>query len=109
MPRERLCKVCRQWHDLDQPWPAECAAPTPRRTHLAAPQINFDTMNPVQSMTNGQFYDSKSALRSEYRRAGVIEVGNEKLNPKPKTDPAARKKEIRATVGKALSRAGFGA
>ncbi len=75
---------------------------------LAAPIHISDGMHAVQSMTNGLWYDSKSALRSEYKRAGVVEIGNEKITP-PKVDKTQAKKDRQATIGKALSRAGFGA
>lgn len=76
---------------------------------LCAPMVITDGMAPVQSMTNGQIYDSKSAIRAEYRRAGVLEVGTEKPMKKPKPDKAAMQKARRAAIGKSLSRMGFGA
>lgn len=111
MPRERLCKACGGWHDLDQPWPHNCTTheQSKRAEGIPVPMMNFDSMDAVRSMTNGLYYDSKSALRREYRRAGVVEVGNDVPMAKPKPDPAAQKKKIKETVGKALSRAGFGA
>ena len=77
------------------------------RADFPMPMVQTDCMTPVKSMTNGQIYDSKSALRSEYKRAGVTEIGNEKL--KPYTIPRPKKKDVQATVEKALSRAGLGA
>ena len=109
MARERLCKVCGGWHDLGKPWPDNCREPVWIEQKLAAPRIATDTMGPVQSMTNGKMYDSKSALRAEYRRAGVVEVGNDVPLKKPAPDRAALKKQRQATIGKALSRTGFGA
>lgn len=76
---------------------------------LCAPMVILDGMSAVQSQTDGRMYDSKSALRAEYRRAGVIEVGNEKLPAKPKPDKASARKARRAALGKALSQCGFGA
>jgi hypothetical protein len=68
-----------------------------------------DTMEPVQSMLDGKMYDSKARLRATYRAAGVTEVGNDpailRKGPKPKPDRQA----IKAAIGKAFSRAGFGA
>ena len=105
--RARFCKVCKDWHKPEE-WPAECWRIAEKaRSTLPGPMIQTDTMSPVKSMTNGQIYDSKSALRSEYKRAGVTEIGNEKL--KPYTIPRPKKKDVQATVEKALSRAGLGA
>ena len=52
-------------------------APVTARGDFPTPRVMRDTMDPLQSMTDGKTYDSKAALRAEYRRAGVIEVGNE--------------------------------
>lgn len=84
----------------------------PRQGELCAPMLIRDETRAVMSMTNGRIYDSKSELRKEYRRAGVIEVGNE--TPMKKAEPTsyerreARKKR-RGSIERALSQAGFGA
>lgn len=81
---------------------------------LSAPMVISDGQSALQSMTNGNVYDSKSEMRKEYRRAGVEEVGNEKQ--KPGRDPhdvkakRARQREgIKAALHRAHSRMGFGA
>lgn len=76
---------------------------------LCAPMVILDGMKPVQSQTNGVMYDSKSAIRREYRRAGVIEVGNDIPREKPKPDWKAEKQKTKAAVQRAFSYAGFGA
>lgn len=94
MPRERLCKACRAWHAPDA-WPAECVVPSAvARGSFPAPMMNLDTIpGGVQSMVDGLYYTSKSALRRSYRAAGVVEVGNEPIRPappqKPKSNPEA--------------------
>ena len=55
------------------------AADAPKRSHLSKPMIASDNIE-LRSQTDGKMYTSKAALRAEYRRAGVIEVGNEKQN-----------------------------
>lgn len=79
---------------------------------LSCPMIITDGQPHLQSMTNGKYYDSKSEMRKEYKRAGVVEVGNDVQFKKatPSRDERVRaKKERRASVGKALSQMGFGA
>lgn len=46
---------------------------------LAAPMVIRDSLgiHGVQSMANGEFYDSKRAMRRHYREARVEEVGND--------------------------------
>lgn len=82
-----------------------------RQGELTTPMIIGDGMKPVQSMTNGLMYDSKSEIRKEYKRAGVVEVGNDVQTKRatPSRDEKDRVKNARkASVGRALSRAGFG-
>ena len=79
---------------------------------LACPMLIRDGMDAVKSMTNGRIYDSKSSLRREYARAGVIEVGNDVPTRQPEKtrhekDAAARKR--RGAAARALSQMGYGA
>jgi len=79
---------------------------------LACPMIISDTQPALRSMTDGKIYDSKSEMRKEYRRAGVVEVGNEKQKPDWSEKKAKRKKQreqIKASLHRAHSRMGFGA
>lgn len=84
----------------------------PSQGQLACPMIISDGQPHLMSMTNGKYYDSKSEMRKEYKRAGVVEVGNDVQwkRATPSRDERERvKKERKAAVGKALSQAGFGA
>lgn len=99
---QRYCRACGQWHNLDQPWPGKCLRPvTDARSALPVPMIMSDTMEPVQSMVDGQFYTSKAKIRASYRAAGVVEVGSDpaRLRPKPKPKPD------RAAIRKSLQKA----
>lgn len=86
----------------------------PTQGELCAPMVISDTQPLLQSQTNGKHYDSKSELRKEYRRAGVVEVGNEKP-PRGKTwaekraKDAKHKAQCRAALERAHSRMGKGA
>ena len=71
---ERLCKVCRKWHDLDKPWPAKCV----RFTKSAAPNVISDNLGThLRHMGTGQYLDSKSAFRAADKACGAVCVGNE--------------------------------
>ena len=105
MARSRKCKCCPEWHDVEE-WPAACAGHY-KSYHkanpgLATPLINSDTIDLIQSQTDGKYYDSKSALRSEYKRAGVVEVGNDKVKPK-EFDRMAHRKSVRDSIEKAAA------
>ena len=67
----------------------------PARSDLPIPMISRDQMDPVQSMLDGKMYDSKSALRSTYRQAGVIEVGNDPARFKRKEKPKLDERVVR--------------
>ncbi|TAU82598.1 hypothetical protein [Rhizobium leguminosarum] len=94
--RERYCRVCGGWHQLDK-WPHNCMpAQNPAQSNLPAPHFVSDSID-IQSMHDGRHYTSKAKLRSAYRAAGVVEIGNEKPQPieKPKTDRNEIRKELR--------------
>jgi hypothetical protein len=116
----RQCKVCGDLHDVAK-WPDNHREwIIDNRSDLAAPMLIRDSMDPVKSMLDGKMYDSKRGLRRTYREAGVIEVGDDKSYTNPeymrrqapaevKRRKTTQKKKVEAAVGKALSRAGFGA
>lgn len=78
---------------------------------LAAPMVISDTQPALQSQTDGKIYDSKSEMRKEYRRAGVVEVGNERAPYKVKTkdDRKKQREKIKGALYKAHSQMGYGA
>ena len=117
MARERLCRCCGGWHDIER-WPHNCLPERPwAASDLPAPMLINDSMEPTQSMVDGQFYTSKAALRATYKPSGnregksFVEVGNDSsvTSPKPFKKPKPDRKEIKAAVGKAFSQAGLGA
>lgn len=82
MSRSRFCRVCRQFHDLEAPWPAACDGHFGERP-AGAPHVITDTIE-VRGMHDGQMYTSKSKLRSSYRAHGVEEMGTSApTEPKP--------------------------
>ncbi len=94
--RERFCRVCNGWHQLDA-WPGNCMpVRNMAASDLPAPNFISDAID-IQSMHDGQRYTSKAKLRSEYRAHGVEEIGNEKPKPieKPKTDRTSIRNELR--------------
>ncbi|RUZ76926.1 hypothetical protein EN943_15715 [Mesorhizobium sp. M7A.F.Ca.US.006.01.1.1] len=80
----------------------------PKRSALPAPMISSDTMSEVQSMHDGKFYTSKSALRATYRAAGLEEVGNDPARLRPRKRPKIDRQAIRTTIEKATARVNRG-
>lgn len=78
----------------------------PARSSLPCPMLIRDEMPPVKSMADGKMYDSKAAIRAEYKRLGFVEVGDDpaRFRQKPKVEPD--RTEIRETLEKAKSRVG---
>jgi hypothetical protein len=70
--------------------------PPPQRSDLPFPSIISDEMDPVEQV-DGRFYTSKRRFRAVGREHGLIEVGNEKLQPKTRAsaDPSFRSKRKR--------------
>lgn len=118
MARERFCKVCGGWHDVEKLWPHNCLKPaTGVRGDVPAPMVIADSIEPTQSMADGKFYTSKSALRATYLPSGnqdgkrYVEVGDDPsvTAPKPFKKPRPKREEIKSSVNKAFSQAGLGA
>lgn len=90
-------------------WSAEIVLPSKAviplaRSDLPCPRIMSDAMSPVQSMLDGKYYDSKSALRATYRAAGVTEVGNDPARLRPRVKKKIDRKEVKTTLEIAQAR-----
>lgn len=103
MARSRFCRVCKEFHDLEQPWPEACAG------HFGvqasdAPFVRADGMDPVRSMVSGKLHDSKSAYYAEVRRAGCEIVGNDRNGYGPR--PEYRAQGVGQSIKDAIERLG---
>jgi hypothetical protein len=76
--------------------------PVAPRSDLACPRVLSDHMEAVQSQVSGEWYESKSALRAEYRATGHIEKGNDRRPPWKM--PRTPREVVRETVRKARAR-----
>ncbi len=81
--RERFCRVCGAWHNVEA-WPRECyKVASVSRSSLPVPMLIKDFDEPVQSAADGKFYTSKAALAKSHKASGnphgidFIELGNE--------------------------------
>lgn len=114
--RQRFCRSCRGWHDVDQPWPMQCAdhwgGPKARSDAFPVPYFICDTMDELQSMADGKHYSSKSAMRASYKAEnnphGVdfIEVGNQ--NTATFTPPKRDRKGEREAIERAINDVEYG-
>ena len=77
---------------------------TVARSDMPCPMLISDYM-PECEHVDGNFYSSKSAYRRVTKENGLIEVGNEKLRPKPKMSRADRDKGIEQAIDRAVARA----
>lgn len=101
--RSRWCRACKQFHALDQPWPAACAdhfASREAASDLAAPMLVRDGMDAVRSMADGKIYDSKSAYYGSVRRAGCEIVGDDiaGFGPRPEYRPQGVGQDIKRSI-----------
>lgn len=76
----------------------------PARSHLPCPMLNLDHMEPVQSQATGKIYDSKAALRAEYKALGMVEVGNDPARLRPKKREKTPDHVISKAIDKATAR-----
>ena len=77
------------------------------RSELPLPYVISDNMDPVEQV-DGKFYTSKREYRKVGRANGLIEIGTEKLTPKPKgveykKGKAAREQAIRKAIARTRS------
>ncbi len=83
---ERLCRACDGWHDLNAPWPRECAnhfkRTTEARSDLPRPTVISDSLDSVRSPLTNEPFDSKTQLRRHYKANGVVELGNDTIKPR---------------------------
>lgn len=93
-------------------------APEPafnRRSLLGMPTLIGDEMPPTQNMVDGKYYTSKAAMRATYRPSGnaegasFAEVGNDPAMYRRQSKPSPDRAAVKASVGRAFSRAGLGA
>ena len=76
----------------------------PARSALPLPYVISDNMEPTEQV-DGKFYTSKRAFRATGRALGLVEVGNEKLKPKPKNAGSRASREARrASIKKAVEK-----
>lgn len=91
--RQRKCKVCDGWHDLDQPWPHNCLPEAPQRSHLAAPMIATGSREAFMSHADGRMYSCTRTYEREVVARGYEVVGNEALRPPRKAESPPGLKE----------------
>lgn len=96
MARSRLCRICRDFHDVDAAWPEACVGHFGSADSNPTFHVISDTMEPVRSMVSGRMHDSKSRYRAEVHAAGCRIVGNDKLerSVKPISRPGADIKRV---------------
>lgn len=91
--------------DWSKPLPVVRKKETPpARSDLPCPRVMSDAMDAVQSQATGKLYDSKSAIRAEYKRLGLIEVGNDPARFKPRERKKVDRQQVKTTLEKAEAR-----
>lgn len=75
---QRFCRVCRGWHDLDQPWPGNCLPERNlARSDLPTPRLIRDGMDATWNPADNKMYDSKSAFEKAVKAKGLVIAGND--------------------------------
>jgi hypothetical protein len=109
--RYRFCPDCGDMHSVHE-WPDNHRRPDEA---LARPSIISDNQPFIQSMANGEWYDSKSNMRKSYLPSGnpdgvrYTEVGNDPAILRPRKKPKPDRMKVRAAVHGAFSKVGLGA
>ena len=76
-----------------------------RAENMPLPFVISDIMPPTEQV-DGKFYTSKREFRAVGRSLGLIEVGNEKMKPRPPrpSSDKASQQQRRNAIRKAISR-----
>ena len=112
--RQRYCRKCGDWHALDA-WPVSCygEAPEGRSDAIPVPYFISDTQEPLQSMADGKYYSSKSAMRASYKPSGnpdgksYVEIGTEYDKPYVPPPMKDTSKDIETSLRKAMAQCGM--
>lgn len=85
--RQEIFRTVKEYDDLP-----ECCGEKTERV-LSLPMVAPD-IQPYRSMIDGSIIHSRSQHRAHLRDHGCIEVGNEKITPKPMTPPPGLKETL---------------
>lgn len=98
MPLYRVrCSVCETEQDLYRSFKdynnlPDCCGSRMQRV-ICAPMVIND-IEPYRSMVTGEIINSRSRHKEHLKDHGCVEVGNEKLTPKPMTAPPGLKETL---------------
>ncbi|HVZ60631.1 MAG TPA: hypothetical protein VG892_07580 [Terriglobales bacterium] len=106
---ERFCKICRNFHNLDEPWPEACAAHYAPKSKSGV-QVMRD-IEPYKAVALDQrtgkrpVISSRSHHRDFLKANGYVEVGTEPIRQRP-VDYGDQNigREIKQTIEKLRSR-----
>jgi hypothetical protein len=90
LARSRFCRVCKDFHDLDEAWPSACVGHFGIKGDDAGFYVQSDTIDAFRSMADGRMYDSKSQYRRDLRSRGMVEIGNDRIEQTPTAPPPVR-------------------
>lgn len=105
---QRSCRICQEWHDLDQPWPEACLG------HFGVPasssiQIIKD-IEPYRAVAvdvatgKAPVIKSRADHKAFLKRNGYVEVGNERPRPRQHIEIDSPRPELTRAVREVLSR-----
>lgn len=116
MATSRFCRICRNWHDLDEAWPEQCLGHFGHRGESSI-QIISD-IQPYRAVATdiatgkAPIIGSRAEHRDFLKRNKYVEVGNE-FNQGPRHKPididgpgdrARRREDIRQAVREVTGR-----
>lgn len=113
MSTSRFCRVCKDFHDLDEPWPEACYGHFANRGAAASIQVISD-IQPYRAVAadiaNGNkppIIRSRREHREFLKRNKYVEVGNEFNKPpppRPEIQIDCPREDIRRAVREVLGR-----
>lgn len=106
--RSRLCRACRDFHDLDGPWPQACSSHFKAYTGVSSIQIIKD-ISPYKAVAVDKRTGKVPVIKSrrehkEFLRSnGYVEVGNEPIRKTPDYEVQDSRRDIKQAMDKIRS------
>ena len=98
MARSRHCDVCKDWHDMNEPWPSQCYGHFKRIGESNRRSANvMSDIEPYKNVVDGSVIGGRKQHRDFLKSRNLVEIGNEKIEKKYE-EPPGLKQDIQRAI-----------
>ena len=84
---QRKCKICPDWHDLDEPWPQACIGHYREGAERGQALTIIKDIEPYKNVIDRKVIGGRRQHREFLREHGVVEAGNEPVKAQRRPMP----------------------